>query len=280
MTAQNEQLIRRFGTVSNQDALSKIGNLSLSNNYLAVVNLPSALKVLFNLVDTSNIPLLCSSASLPGSTFATSEVKDNFIGVTQEFAHTRLYTDIDFTYYIDSKYTSLRIFEQWMDFISGKDTRILDVARSGLTFDSVTSGQNSASSKGYYRRFAYPDSYKVNMSIYKFERDFNPSSNSDLGDYLVYNFYNSFPKSLSATPVSYGSSELLQVTITMNYDRYESYVNSFGSTEPSKPIPPREKGRSLSGEIQQLKVLERRNTLTQVQRNRLNTLRREFPAEF
>jgi len=280
MSAQNEQLLRQFGTVSNQDALSKIGNLSLSNNYLAVVNLPSALKVLFNFDDTSNIPLLCSSASLPGSTFATSEVKDNFIGVTQEFAHTRLYTDIDFTYYIDSKYTSLRIFEQWMDFISGKDSRILDVTRAGLTFESITSGQNSASSKGYYRRFAYPDSYKVNMSIYKFERDFNPSSNSDLGDFLVYNFYNSFPKSLSATPVSYGSSELLQVTITMNYDRYESYVNSFGSTEPSKPIQPREKGRSLSGEIQQLKVLERRNTLTQVQRNRLNTLRREFPADF
>ena len=277
MTAQNEQLLRQFGTVSNQDALSKIGNLSLSNNYLVKINLPSALKVVLNdFSNIGNIPLLCSSASLPGSTFATSEVKDNFIGITQEFAHTRLYTDIDFTYYIDSEYVSLRVFEAWMDFIGGKDTRILDTIRSGLLLESVNSGANSASSKGVYRRFAYPDSYKVDMSLYKFERDFNNSK-----DYLVYNFYNAFPKSLSATPVSYGASELLQVTVTMNYDRYVSYRNPLGSTKPSGPKPPDEKrGRSLSGEIQQLKVLERRNTLTQVQRNRLNTLRREFPAEF
>ena len=42
--------------------------------------------------------LLCSEASLPGTSLATAEVKDNFMGIPQEFAHTRLYTDIDFTY--------------------------------------------------------------------------------------------------------------------------------------------------------------------------------------
>ena len=279
MTAQNEQLLRQFGTVSNQDALSKIGNLSLSNNYLVVVNIPSDLlldlnKLQFSLYkNKDNMPIYCSSASLPGSTFATSEVKDNFMGVTQEFAHTRLYTDIDFTYYIDSEYTSLRIFEQWMDFISGQDTPSNDYAQFRLENPGINP---SLSKKGYYRRFKYPDTYKTRMSIYKFERNVGTKK-----QYLTYNFYNAFPKSLSATPVSYGPSELLQVTVTMNYDRYNTYKEDLGSTKPSGPKPPGEKrGRSLSGEIQQLKVLERRNTLTQVQRNRLNTLRREFPAEF
>ena len=208
MSAQNEQLLRQFGTVSNQDALSKIGNLSLSNNYLVVVNIPSDLlldlnKLQFSLYkNKDNMPIYCSSASLPGSTFATSEVKDNFMGVTQEFAHTRLYTDIDFTYYIDSEYTSLRIFEQWMDFISGASE---DVAPQQFA------GYNK--SNEYYRRFKYPNDYKSpTMSVIKFERDYKQQ--------LTYAFVNAFPKALTSIPVSYGSADLLKVTATFNYDRY------------------------------------------------------------
>ena len=44
--------------------------------------------------------ILCSEASLPASAFTTGEVKGDFMGVPQEFAHTRIYTDIDFTFYI------------------------------------------------------------------------------------------------------------------------------------------------------------------------------------
>ena len=62
--------------------------------------------------------ILCSDASLPTSTLATAEVKDNFMGVPQQFAHTRFYTDIDFTFYIDDDYTLLKIFEGWMEYIS------------------------------------------------------------------------------------------------------------------------------------------------------------------
>ena len=33
------------------------------------------------------------------------------MGVPQQFAHTRFYTDIDFSFYIDEDYTLLKIFE-------------------------------------------------------------------------------------------------------------------------------------------------------------------------
>ena len=65
------------------------------------------------------IGLLCSDASLPTSSYATAEVKGNFVGVTQEFAHTRLYADTDFTFYVDKNYDSIKFFEAWMDYISG-----------------------------------------------------------------------------------------------------------------------------------------------------------------
>ena len=51
--------------------------------------------------------ILCSDASLPTTSYATAEVKDNFMGIPQQFAHTRIYTDIDFTFYVDEDYTCL-----------------------------------------------------------------------------------------------------------------------------------------------------------------------------
>ena len=147
--------------------------------------------------------LLCAEASLPTSSMATAEVRDNFMGVPQEFAHTRLYTDIDFTFYVDSNYVNLRIFEAWMDYIAGG---------SALEIDELN--------ENYYRRMNYPDNYKVQtMFISKFERDFNSQ--------IDYQFINAFPKLVTAIPVSYGAADLLKVTVSFTYDRY--IVNPKGS---------------------------------------------------
>ena len=145
--------------------------------------------------------LLCAEASLPTSSMATAEVRDNFMGIPQEFAHTRLYTDIDFTFYVDSNYLNLRIFEAWMDYIAG-----------GSEINEL--------SENYYRRMNYPDNYKVQtMFISKFEKDFNSQ--------IDYQFVNAFPKLVTAIPVSYGAADLLKVTVSFTYDRY--IVNPKGS---------------------------------------------------
>ena len=147
--------------------------------------------------------LLCSEASLPTSSFATGEVRDNFMGIPQEFAHTRLYTDIDFTFYVDSNYVNLKIFESWMDYISGG-----------------SEAEISELDENYYRRMNYPDNYKVQtMFISKFERDFNSQ--------IDYQFINAFPKLVTAIPVSYGAADLLKVSVQFTYDRY--IVNPKGS---------------------------------------------------
>lgn len=157
-------------------------------------------KLIVNKFITNDAGLLCVDASLPSSSFATAEVKDNFMGVTQEFAHTRIYTDSDFTFYIDTDYFLLRFFEGWMDFISGGGERAqIDLA------------------PGYYRRFVYPDDYKVNaLTITKFERNYKIENSS----VLVYTFVNAFPKTLTPVAVSYGSADLLKVTVSFNFDRY------------------------------------------------------------
>ena len=140
--------------------------------------------------------ILCSDASLPTSSYATAEVKDNFMGVPQQFAHTRFYTDIAYSFYIDEDYTLLKIFEGWMEYISsGANNRV------------------NQDHRAYYRRMKYPDSYKCNtMYINKFEKNYKRT--------LRYRFVNVFPKSINTIPVTYGPADVLKVSVNFNYDRY------------------------------------------------------------
>ncbi len=188
------------------DAKLKFGNLSLNNQYqvhfagfnTSIINYLRNNLGILNADDfiSRQMGILCFDASLPASALATAEVKDNFMGVPQEFAHSRLYTDIDFTFYIDKDYTLLTIFEGWMDYITSGAEREVDDLQ-----------------KPYYRRLKYPDTYKVSsMYISKFEK------NADRG--ITYQFINAFPKSITPIPVTYGSADLLKVSVSFNYDRY------------------------------------------------------------
>ena len=67
--------------------------------------------------------------------------------------------------------------------------------------------------KSFYRRLKYPDTYKVSsMYISKFEKNLDRA--------LTYQFINVFPKSITPIPVTYGSADLLKVSVSFNYDRY------------------------------------------------------------
>ncbi len=191
-----------------RNAQEIFGRIALSNQYevsFSTLNdsVLSHIRTKFNVSDAANFicrksGLLCSEASLPTSSFATAEVKGDFMGVPQEFAHTRLYTDIDFTFYVDNDYNNLKVFEGWMDFIS-------------------SAGTKNENTRNYYRRFQYPDTYKCDtMHITKFEKDIEINPNRK----ITYQFYNTFPKSMTSIPVSYGAADLLKVNVSFNYDRY------------------------------------------------------------
>ena len=191
---------------------TNIANLALTNQYqVSISGITGDLK---NYLEgqygvnreylSGGIGIMCSEASLPTSSFATSEVKDNFQGINQQFAHTRIYIESDFTFYIDRDYNVLKFFEGWMDYIAG---------------DNKVSNVNRTDEHKYYRRFNYPmnsDSsvgYKAGvLSIAKFDR--NHDSN------ITYEFVNAFPKGMTSIPVSYGGADILKVSVQFAYDRY------------------------------------------------------------
>ena len=143
-----------------------------------------------------SVGLLCNSASLPGSSFATSDIVGNYTGVAEKMAHTRTFTQIDLEFYVDNDYRVIKFLEHWMEFIS-----------SGSNVP-----QNDA---GYFFRMQYPNDYKISQTqIIKFERDYN------IFYELPYTFFNMYPYSMNSMPVSYSGSEILKVNASFYYDRY------------------------------------------------------------
>jgi len=143
---------------------------------------------------TENVGLLCSSASLPGSSYATSDIVGNFTGVVERMAHTRQFTQIDLEFYVDKDYKIVKFLEHWMEFIS-----------SG---SQVNPGRD-----GYFFRMRYPKDYKTDRTrIIKFDRDYAAE--------IEYTFFGLFPLSINNISVSYDSSNILKASATFNFDRY------------------------------------------------------------
>lgn len=178
-------------------------------------------------VNQELLTLSCSEASLPGSNLATTELNNDYTGVTQRHAYRRLYDDrSDFTFYVDKSYNQILLFERWMQFITGEQ-----IANSSLLNINY--------------RIAYPRTYKTTIYISKFERtsqtrtgkNINSNGPSYDGSSVYYAFYNAFPTSIASMPVSYESSSILKCTVSFTYDRYvvnsQPVAGDYG--EPSVP---------------------------------------------
>ena len=192
-----------------------LGKVSLNNQYQVHIagisfDLKRYLQQYYDLPNdyaTGNkVGIMCAEATLPTSSFATSEVKDNYHGINQQFAHTRIYVDSDFSFYVDQDYNVLKFFEGWMDYVAGDDN-----------FRGITRTDDA----NYYRRLNYPMNrdnkigYKSGaLTITKFEKNLDPKKS------ITYEYVNAFPKSMTSIPVQYGGADLVKVNVQFAYDRY------------------------------------------------------------
>lgn len=167
---------------------------------------------IINFVDLENISLTCCEASLPGSSFLTHDV-NVYTGVTERFAYTRAYDDrADFTFYVNDQYLQLKYFEFWMSYVAN---------------EQKAAGENGGvKSDTYNYRMNFPDNYRTDIFISKFERDFGgyKAQPGQLQDEpkskLTYVFKDAYPISINSIPVSYDSSEVLKCTVSFTYSRY------------------------------------------------------------
>tara|TARA_Y100000401_G_C8319129_1_gene224189 strand:+ start:1011 stop:1793 length:783 start_codon:yes stop_codon:yes gene_type:complete len=178
-------------------------------------------------VDQESISILCSSASLPGSSLMTHEIMNDRTGVSEFHAHRRQFDNkIELEFYVDSdQYGPIAYFEYWMDYIS----------------EYSETGKQSRSTAGFYT-MQYPDYYTTDsFTVHKFEKDINEKGTHT--PRLEYCFYNAFPLSINSMPVSYNTSSLLKCVVTMSYSRYklENVNERVLSLQPSEKKKPPEK---------------------------------------
>jgi hypothetical protein len=198
--------------------------LAQTSVYQIYITTPPAADLIFfkdfNLSEKSRFNLLCCDAVLPGTSLATHEVTNDYSGVTEKMAYRRIYDDsLDLTFYVDNKYKVISYFDRWMDYITGK----------GTTFAS-----NIYENPNAYYRMNYPNLYRSNISVTKFEKD----NSKSLQPTLTYNFIGAFPTNIISIPISYNSSDLLKCTVSFTYMRYvrkDQFSLNSSYTPPSNP---------------------------------------------
>ena len=178
------------------------GNLAITSHYQ--VSFGGLQRLLLDYLYVRNVDyrfiaedagLLCSSASLPGSSLGTADIVGDVSGVTEKMAHTRIFTPIDLTFYVDREYKMIKFLEHWIEFVASGSRAIPSV------------------DKGYFFRMKYPQDYKTDaVRILKFDRDYNNE--------IEYNFFGLFPISMYSPTVAYSDSQVLTVTASFSYERY------------------------------------------------------------
>ena len=183
---------------------SKFQTVALDNKYqiymepnLDVYNAASDAGIERRFVD-EDLGLLVSDAVLPGSSFADVEVSGDRQGITERMPFKRIYDDVTFTFMVDRNYKVIKYFEAWMQLIN------------------PLHGQVYGKADNQVMTLNYPKTYKCNMTVVKFNKDYFIRNKS----LIYYCFVRSWPLSMASTPVNYDSGSVLKLNVTFRYERY------------------------------------------------------------
>ena len=157
-------------------------------------------------IHQDRLNLQCCEAQLPGSQLATTELLNDFHGVTERHVYRRQFDDrIDLNFYCDAEqYLPVRFFEAWMNYITN-------------TGDGIEK-------ENYSYRMKFPSKYKGPLEVTKFEKSTGAKHKNKVSAKsvrpLTYKFVNAFPLAISSMPVTYDASDLLKCNVSFAYSRY------------------------------------------------------------
>ena len=188
------------------DVKANLLNPALTSHYQVQIPLPPFMQTELESKDQLRLQLQCSEASLPGSSIATTDISNDYTGVTERHAYRRMFDEsMDFTFYVDGEnYLPIKFFEKWMKGVMNEDV-------------------NDSMNTNYSYRARYPDqpgrgyACAQGLVIQKFEKSYWENGHSGL---VEYEFVKSWPKSINSMPLSYDGSDLLKCTVSMTYMRY------------------------------------------------------------
>ena len=210
----------RPSRVRTSDLKSRFMNVAQTSVYMVKLQPPSEVVSYlnsrgfnYNLLGR-DVELMCTAASLPGQRLMTHEVKNDYRGATELMAYKKQYdTTVDFTFNVNQNYDVIEMFDGWIDYIGGQ-----------------TEEPDEYLSPYSILRNNFPNKYKSNVYITKFEKGFENNKNVGLQYKLDYAFVGAFPRSSQPISVSYDTSGVLQYNVSMSFIRYvrkKEVINSF-----------------------------------------------------
>lgn len=153
-------------------------------------------------LDGNLITMLCNEAQLPNVSSMTGQTQGVFLGEAQvNYSYSKLFTDVSLGWLCDYDMKPLKFLQEWHD--------------SQFTYDMVLSGDANdpnVFSRQISNRINYPDDYEGTIIITKIDKDDRKS--------MKYTLLNAFPYSIDATPLSYGSSQVVTVSANFYYSKY------------------------------------------------------------
>ena len=122
------------------DVKANLLNPALTSHYEVQIPLPPFMQAELESKDQYRLRLQCSEASLPGSNIATTDISNDYTGVTERHAYRRMFDEsMDFTFYVDGEnYLPIKFFEKWMKGVMNEDV-------------------NQSMNLNYHYRARYPD---------------------------------------------------------------------------------------------------------------------------
>lgn len=174
------------------------------------------------------INLFCNDAQLPNISSQTGTQTGLYTGEGQvSYAVGRLFTDVSLGWYCDRDMIPMKFLQAWHDFIY--------TGNSGSFITSADKQLEVSSSRSEKTKLRYPGEYYGKIRITKNEDEI-------AGQSMTYLLLDAFPYSIDATPLSYGSNQLVNVSASFQYSKYKIFTNKLSVAEtPAAEVPKQKK---------------------------------------
>lgn len=158
---------------------------------------------------------MCDGAALPGYELGRATTMGDRQGLQEQFVNTRTFTPVNLSFYVGADYGVLRLWQEWANFIAALSLGGRDVTGSN-------SGQVKRIMRNDFLQFRYPDSYKREISITKFERDVHVDGGyvNATPNMITYRLIDAYPISVDNIRLGYENSDIMRVSVTLGYTRY------------------------------------------------------------
>lgn len=180
-----------------------------------LINHLSKTGVLDKIENVVSYDFFCNDASLPGLSFNSTQEVGSHQGLIENFPNIRIYPPFEVTFYVDSEFRIIRLFEEWMNFINP----LYNVQGLAQTSEK---GMGKYNERENFFRLRYPEDYRRIISVTKFERNFRVSNTEQLGDVptVTYRLIDAYPDQLNSIPVTYEGSVITKTTVRFLYSRF------------------------------------------------------------